>query len=217
MLTLHVIDRHFWAHRYDALLEAIVLNGLEIPLPVRARLSQTPASAVALALRRVLDLTYGPTTLSREMVRFLLDQQAEDGSFNADPLATATVVAALVRWTQETGSTSAAIDGTTGSGVVGAAQQRAMDWLATHQDEDGLFRHADDRTQDDRAATAAYVLSILADDEAFRSAVRWADLLNWFEARFDELDESTHRLLSLARTGHLPPTRRSAAVAAIAA
>lgn len=219
MLSLRLIDRHFLSKRHHALLEAIVGNGFEVPLPIRARLLQSPAAAIALALRRVLDLTYGPTALSREMVRSLLAQQEPDGSFHHDPIQTATALAGLGRWVDQSPDSASA--GSTGNAAVTQACERAAAWLAASQGTDGLFVHPDDRTDEDRALTAAYVLWMLADHATSRATIRWADLQNWFDEHEHTLDDATDRLLQLARATSTHPhaatrplTNPAAAIAA---
>src|SRR5689334_21136730 len=97
MLSVNLIQRHFQAQRLDSLLDALSANGLELPLPLRIRLGQVNASAVAMALRRVIELTYGPTGLSRDLANHLVKAQQPDGSYGQDPLATAAAAGALGR------------------------------------------------------------------------------------------------------------------------
>jgi hypothetical protein len=191
MLSLNVIERQFHAGRFDALLQALAANGLPLPLPLRIRLSDSPVPALALALRRVIELTYGPTPLSRRMLQALLQAQQPDGSFDADPLATACAAAAL-------GRVLADQRGTADTEVV-EARHRALASLAQHQQPDGLFAGPSDRTTQDRAMTSAFILSLLAGDAEFRAAVRLADLLDWFEEHSRRLDRDTEQLWQLAR------------------
>ena len=81
MLNLNLIERLFDAKAYDRLLSAVAANGLELPLPLQVRLSQAPAGAVAMALRRTTELAYGRTDLAHRLAGFLLASQGEDGSF----------------------------------------------------------------------------------------------------------------------------------------
>ncbi len=65
MLSLHTIERALETADHDRLVREVAANGLSLPLPLRVRLSSSEAAAVALGLRRVAELTYGPTALSR--------------------------------------------------------------------------------------------------------------------------------------------------------
>ena len=97
MLNLDLIERLYDAKAFDRLLDAVVANGLELPLPLRVRLSQAPAGAVAVALRRAVQLAYGQSDLTDRMAKPLLAAQEDDGSFDSDPLITAAAVAAWGR------------------------------------------------------------------------------------------------------------------------
>ena len=212
MLSINLIQRHFQANHLDSLLDALSANGLELPLPLRIRLGQANASAVAMALRRVIELTYGPTGLSRELTAHLLKDQQPDGSYSQDPLATAAVVSAFGRLLMEQ-------PGTAGE-PVHAAYDRALAALASMQGEDGLFRSPTlgvDRTRQERALCSAFILFLLAEDQDFRHAVRFADLLNWFEQNQDDLEADTNRLWLMARTDTSSRPRPSSNLAAIAA
>jgi len=101
MLSTYRIQRLFDGHRYEAILAGLEANGMILPLPLRVRLAGSPVAAVALGLRRLLELTYQPTPLADDMLAFLLDAQGEDGSFADDPLATAAAAAALQRARRE--------------------------------------------------------------------------------------------------------------------
>ena len=201
MLNLQLIERLFDAKAFDRLLSGVVANGLELPLPLQVRLSQAPAGAVAMALRRATELAYGGTDLARRLAGFLLMDQAEDGSFDADPLITAAAAAAL-------GRLPAQRDAGIGPTIV-HAKEAAIVALAGMQAEDGLFFSSMDRSSEDRALTAAFVLFLLGGDDLFRRAIRIADLCRWFEQRHDQLDRSTRRLWRMSGVG-VRRTRRRA-------
>ena len=67
------------------------------------------------------------------------------------------------------------------------------------QDADGLFVSANDHTQEDRTLAAAFILALLAGHAEFRAAVRFADLLNWFDDHSHWLDDTCDMLWRLAR------------------
>lgn len=221
MLRADMIQRQFEAGEHEKLLRSVAENGLELPLPLRLRLSQGPVPAIALALRRLTELTYGPTPLSHDMTDALLARQMTggeaDGAFVAggdgpDPLATATVVAAL--------SQVIADHPAAATPPIVQARDRALAALTNMQTGDGLFYCSDDRDDTQRGLVAAFILSLLAGDEKFRATVRWADLLGWFEQRTHRLDEDTARLYRLARAvdpsrpRQRQPRRRRATAAA---
>ena len=206
MLSIHMIERLFDGGSFDRLLNAVAANGLELPLPLRVRLSQAPAGAVALGLRRVVELTYGPTALSGRMTRFLLDVQHADGSFGDDPAITAAAAAALGRLLAEQPPAPAL--------AVAQARQTALAALAAMQADDGLFDVGIERSLEDRALTAAFVLLLLGGDETFHQAVRSAELCRWFEQRHGRLDRLTERLWRMSRAETRVPRRPNAAVAA---
>ncbi len=201
MLSVHQIERHFRARHLDALLRGVAPIGLDLPLPLLVRLSGEPVAVLALALRRVLELTYGPTPLSRELTATLLDRQNNDGSFGegvsgnpdgpGDPLATAAVIAALTALLQEHASTP--------HPEAALARERAIAALANSQADHGLFVSPADRTDHDQALATAFILTLLAGDEDFRQSVRFADLMNWFDEHDDELPAHADTLLRIAR------------------
>lgn len=201
MLNVHQIERHFRGSHYDSLLRGVVPMGLDLPLPLQVRLSGQRAAVIALALKRVVELTYGPTSLSRELTAALLDQQNGDGSFgqtsgtgmalSGDPLATAAAIAALTALLREHSQLPLV--------EAGAARERAIAALATFQAEAGLFSCPADRTDDDRALTGAFILTLLAGDEDFRQAVRYADLMTWFDEHAQTLECSIAKLWQFAQ------------------
>jgi len=219
MLSVYQIERHFRSRHIDTLLRGVSPLGMELPLPLMVRLSAEPVAVIALALRRVLELTYGPTPLSRELIAYLLEHQNNDGSFGdgttgnvngpGDPLATAAVVAALTALAREHANTP--------HPEAALARERAIAALANSQADSGLFSSAADRTTEDTTLNSAFILSLLAGDEEFRQSVRFADLLTWFEEHVDEVDAAAEKFIRLARVEAPATFRKSNAIAAIAA
>ncbi|MEO1235775.1 MAG: hypothetical protein AAFX76_03185 [Planctomycetota bacterium] len=195
MLSVSLIERTLDTRDYDRLLRGLDDNGLAMPLSLRLRLAEHPAGATGLGLRRLVELTYGPSALSRRLVRALLDDQCEDGTFSAsvgdgrDPLLTACALAGL----------AAAADLTPDDPQLADALSRGVVALASLQDGDGLFTAPSDRSLGDRAATTAFILHLLAHHAAFRAAARLYDAHDWFERHGDRLDRSTRRLWDFAR------------------
>ena len=102
MLSLTRMQQLVDSGREQHLLREIVRNGLSLPLPLQVHLASSRVAPLALALRRLAELTYGPTDLATTLTRRLLDLQGDDGSFRddtgrSDPVLTACAASALVR------------------------------------------------------------------------------------------------------------------------
>jgi hypothetical protein len=215
MLSINFIERLFAGRRFDQLIDAIAANGLVLPLSLRVRLAQSPVAATALGLKRVAELTYRPTTLSRAMAAELIAAQRGDGSFagdddqqSGDPILTAVVAAALgVLIADHRVDEPAVLD----------ARDRAVEALARMQDSRGLFPCRTDRTEQDEALAGAFICYMLAADEAFRRAVRVFDLLDYLDQYEYRLDDATDRLYRMARAEAPPAPARETAEAALAA
>ncbi len=200
MLSLHIIEKAIETRDYDRLIRELTANGLDLPLPLRVRLSSTDAAGLALGLRRVVELTYGPTALSRGLTDRLLGLQSPHGGFGetdqhgrgTDLLATACVVAAFGRLLSEHQTVE-------GRQRVQAAHDRAIAALAAGQAGDGLFVGSGDRTYIDRVRHTAFVVMLLGDNPGFRAGVRWAELMTWFDEHADQLDPVTERFWEMAR------------------
>lgn len=195
MLSDNHIQKLFDTQDHGRLIGCLADNGTTLPLALQARLTQRTAAA-GLGLRRLVELTYGPTPLSRDMTAALLDSQLDDGSFESpsqrDPLATAAAVAGIAAVLREHYQASDPIDLTN-------ALDRGLASLQAMQMEDGLFCHSDDRTIEDRALTSVFVLFLLARLPGFRESIRFADLMTWFDERADRLDDVTLELYHMAR------------------
>lgn len=203
MLSDNLIQKLFDTQDHGRMIGCLADNGTTLPLALQSRLTQ-PIAAAGLGLRRLVELTYGPTPLSRDMTAALLDGQLACGSFvsnsDRDPLVAAAAVAGLAAvWREHHGSAE-------GQSGLTDAMDRAMAALSAMQMEDGLFCHGDDRTLEDRALTSAFVLFLLARLPRFREAVRFADLMTWFEERADRLSDETLELYHMARLDD--PTRQ---------
>lgn len=196
MLSVSLIQRTLETRDYDRLLRDLADNGMALPLSLRLRFGQSPTAPLALALRRLVELTYGPTTLSRQLVDRLLRDQRPDGTFpgdneqDRDALATATALAGLGRVAADHPAT------------VGDELRAGLDHgyaaLAELQDCDGLFSAPADRSLADRALTTAFIVSLLGPDPRFRGAVRLSELHQWFESQDGRLDRHTQHLWDLA-------------------
>ena len=196
MISIHMIGSRFQVGHLSALLEAVSPAGIDLPLPLRARLLENEAGPLGLALRHVMELTYGPTALSRDMTVRLLALQGGDGSYGGDPLATAVAAAAIAAFTEQSPHDDAETP---------LALRAALTALAGMQGEDGLFCYHDDRTLDDRELVAAFILLLLANTPAFRQSIRFADLMTWFEVHEQPTDPDTGSIWRMARTACATP------------
>jgi hypothetical protein len=192
MLSLHQIQSLFRSGRRDQLVTALTVNGLPLPMPLQIKLAGSPAAAIALGLRRLSELTYGPTPVGRAMLQALLARQQEDGSFDGDALATAAALAAINQLERDQ-------HGIIAPKLLSDIRDHAMDWLASQQQADGLIASSADRSDEDRALSSAFILFMLDRDELFRSTIRYADLLDWFECDQRQLAPEVARLWQLAQ------------------
>ena len=197
MLSVSLLERTLDARDHDRLLRELADNGQPLPLSLRVSLGQSETAPLALALRRLVELTYSPTDLSRRLVDRLLLAQHPDGTFagsperDRDPLTTAVALAGLARVAREhPGSLAAELD---------HALERGFAALSELQDCDGLFSAPADRSLADRALTTAFIISLLGDTPRFRGTVRLNEAYRWFETHDARLDRSTRRLWDLAR------------------
>ena len=212
MLSAMHIQKLYDTQDHSRMIGCLAQNGTALPLPLQAKLTQS-AAAIGLGLRRLSELIYGQTSLSVAMTNSLIQNQLPDGAFpgtvDNDPLTTAaatTGLAAILREQQAVPD----------QGLTNALD-RALIALTAMQDAEGLFRHSDDRTEEDRALTSAFVLFLLARLPRFRESIRFAELMTWFDERADRLDEDTAQLYHMASLDDPAHQTYSPAMDAIAA
>ena len=209
MLSVHTLERVVEERDHERLVRGLSENGLDLPLGLQIRLAGDEVAPLALALRRLSELTWGPSRLSRDWTHRLIQHQAEGGAFCGDPLTTAAALAALLRVLDNGLCPDHA-------GEVRASVDRGTAALAAMQDADGLFTADADRSISDRALSSAFLVCLLGPEPSFRSAVRLYDLYGWFEAQEHRLDRGTRRLWDLASI-HLADPVSSADAAVLAA
>lgn len=197
MLSVHLIERYWRRGQFDQLLAGLSQNGLRLTEQLVVLLARSRAGAVALGLKRVVELSYGPTALSREMADQMASEQAADGSFSGDPLATGMAAAALGAVMGE--QTSGDLWAGGASPHLSVAHERAVEALGAMQAADGLFVGGDHCASEERALVAACICWQLAGDVTFRQAVRFDNLTGWFEAHEDRLDDAAGRLWRMAQ------------------
>lgn len=207
MLSIPLIQRHFEHARYEHLFDAVAANGMVLPMPLRVRLSQLPAAGVALGLRRLVELTYGPTELSQAMIDWLLARQAHDGGFDGDVLATAAAAASLGRICRD--------HFTVAVPQIEDAHARAVSYIAARQDDDALMGPADEHDSQQRAMATLFVLYILGEDELFRATSRYAQAMDHFEQDAHRLRGSVAdlwELVCITTCGNPTPARAASRV-----
>lgn len=210
MLSIHAINRSLDTNDYDRLLRDLGRNGLVMPLPLRVQLAESPVGAKGLGLRRLVELTYGPTLLSRQLIAGLIQAQsprgaALDAADRPSCLLTAALVAGLGRVLRDhQGRYGEVLED------VQDAYGRALACLATMQDEDGLFVGPQDRDKRDRLLTSAFIAYLLLDSPDFAGTCRGHALLSVLQEHLDECGADTQALIQMARLSRSAPTLRLA-------
>lgn len=214
MLSIHTIDRALESKDYDRLLRDLTRNGLVMPLPLRVQLAESPVGAKGLGLRRLVELTYGPTALGKQLIDSLLRAlspmgAALDAADRPSCLLTAAMVAGLGRVLRDhagRGGESGGFDsGDVEMAEVRLAYDRALGCLASMQGEDALFAGPQDRDQRDRLLTSAFIAYLLIDSPGFAGTCRGHALLSALEDHLDDAGPDTQQLISMARLARLTP------------
>jgi hypothetical protein len=199
MLSIQLIDKTLQAQDHDRLLRELCRNGLVMPLPLRVRMGGSPIGAAALGLRRLVELTYGPTALSRELTGLLVHAvQPGLGVLDAEgrpcPVLTAAVAAGLGRLVRDHGPLLGE-----SLGPAESAHHHAIEALERMQDPDGLLAGPADRSASDRLLVSAFIAYLLLDDPAFAARCRRHALLTALEETLDKADAATADLIEMAR------------------
>lgn len=202
MLSPASIARYVTARRIGQLLEAVIANGQYLPVMIKvwfSQVGQTPA--LALGLKRVVELSRRPTPAAAMLTETLLGAQAEDGSFDHDPAATAVAASALFHLLH---------DHHAHDSQVASAHERAIAWLMSMQSADGLFYDAPGFDQTQKLVFSAYILQLLVRDTLARTQLSLEDLLDTLSHQAHGSDRDTQSFLRIAQAG-LPRTHRTAA------
>jgi len=205
MLSIHTIDRALESKDYDRLLRDLTRNGLVMPLPLRVQLAESPVGAKGLGLRRLVELTYGPTALSKQLIGSLLRAQsptgaALDAAGRPSCLLTAAFAAGLGRVLRDHRA-SRDMD----LAEIRVAYDRALGALASMQGGDALFGGPQDRDLSDRLLTSAFVAYLLIDAPDFAATCRGHELLSVLEDHLEHAGSDTEQLISMARLARLAP------------
>jgi hypothetical protein len=195
MVTVRQMEREWDDRKYEKLLAGLVAARPEQAFTFDyAGGRATPAAAMALIRLDELNQTHVP--LYGRLVRAILAaQSANDGGWG-DPAVTAFCLRAL-----------------TGSRGNGVSVERGLDYLAGLQKDEGLWPAGPIRRMAADTAASAFILYQLADNPAFRAAVRFHDAVAWFERRVDKSDPDTKQWWRLARLKCMYPLPLSVAEA----
>lgn len=199
MLSIQLIDKTLQQGDHDRLLRELARNGLVMPLPLRVRLGGSGIGATAMGLRRLVELTYGPTALGRELAERLIAAVVPGtGVLNDEgqpcPVLTAAAAAGLGRLLRDHGHLMGEDHPPTQQ-----AHREAIDALARMQAADGLFAGPVDRTAEDRLLVSAFIAYLLLDDHAFASRCQRHALLTALEEQRDRAAPATAELIEMAR------------------
>ena len=210
MLSIHTIDRTLENKDYDRLLRDLAQNGLVMPLPLRVQLAESAVGAKGLGLRRLVELTYGPTALAKQLIAGLLRAQsptgaALDAADRPSCLLTAALAAGLGRVLRDHAGRGGDLS------EVQLAYDAALGALASMQGEDAMFAGPQDREMGDRLLTSAFVAYLLIDSPGFAENCRGHALLSVLEDHLDDANPDTQQLISMARLARLVPVDTKAA------
>ncbi|MEM9110107.1 MAG: hypothetical protein AAGC72_08785 [Planctomycetota bacterium] len=211
MLSINTIDRALESRDYDRLLRDLAKNGLVMPLPLRVQLAESSAGARGLGLRRLVELTFGPTALSKQLSESLLRLQSPEGAIldaagRPSCLLTAAFAAGLGRVLRDHGDRLG-----DRLAEIQSSCDRSLGRLAAMQREDALFAGPEDRDEQDRLLTSAFIGYLLVDAPGFAAVCRGHELLSALEDRLEIATPDTTQLINMARLARLSPTEKPVA------
>ena len=180
MMTVRQIERLWGSKGYAKLLDELLSARPEGELASRFKSSPAIAAA-AMAMIRLDELDQAHVSLYGDLLRLVLARQDADGGWG-EPVLTALCVRAL--------------SGGRGEGI---AIERGLKYLASLQQDAGIWPGGPLRRMPADAYASAAILSQLGDHSGFREAVRVADAMRWFETHESSFDTATRALWSRAR------------------
>ncbi|MEQ9461744.1 MAG: hypothetical protein RIG82_12410 [Phycisphaeraceae bacterium] len=190
MLSLPQIQRHVLSSDTDQLLGDLARNGTLLPLPIRLQLSHSIEAGLGLALRRVAELTHGPTQLSRTiMERLLMSQQTLEGQ---EIVVLVAQMAGLAR-----ALSLGVVDADLETPVLQRLRELSFT-LASLQASDGLLGTTTDCREADRVRSSAFAVYLLAPVRDEVSLVGIAALLTALEERRPLDDPGSEELVEVA-------------------
>ncbi len=198
MLSLHRMSRLIESDDTGRLWAELAGHGVNWPLPLRVRLEDTPVAAWALALRRLCELTHGPTPLARQLTHRLLGTQQPHGAWTLhdrdDALTTALAAAALHRRLREPGA-----DRRDDHARLRLAHEAALAALDTLQHPaDGLFGGPEDQPAEYRLTQSVFILFLLAEDHGAAGHLKLLPLRDTLDRHADRFDPAVREVYDMA-------------------
>ena len=175
MITVKQMQRAWSARQYERLFRDLIEYRPEGTLDLDFEGAWAIPTA-AMAIIRMDELTQAHCPLYAQLVRALIAAQQNDGGWG-DPALTALCLRALL----------------CGQGN-GHAIERGAAYLGNLQKEEGLWPRFPLRRMPEDPYVSAFILLQLANDPAFRTAVRLEDAVSWFERNEAFLDSATREV-----------------------
>jgi hypothetical protein len=173
--TTRQLERLWNARQFDRLVRELLAGRVESSHRLIAELSRN-LPAAALALIRMDELNQSHHPLAQKLIHLIISQQESDGGWG-DPLITALCIRALLASRGE-----------------GMSIERGLTYLADLQKSEGAWPAVPIRRTAEDAFVSAFILFQLADQPAFRAAVRFDHAINWFVTHEPSLDEDARKL-----------------------
>jgi hypothetical protein len=173
--TTRQLDRFWNARQYDRLARELLNARIESSPRLVAELAH-PVPAAAMALIRLDELNQGFHPLNEKLIRTILAAQEGDGGWG-DLVVSALCLRALMC-----------------NRGLGVAVHRGIAYLANLQKAQGAWPAYPIRRAAEDAYVSAFILFHLADQPAFRAAVRLEDAVNWLAQNEANFDEESRRL-----------------------
>jgi len=187
MMTVRQIERQWESKSYDRLLGDLLVARPESGLRLGLDPSR-PVCTAAMAVIRLDELDQSHTKIYPKLIKTILLAQEADGGWG-DLVTTALCLRALF----------------CGQGH-GLAIERGLKYLADLQKTEGIWPNIPIRRTPADPYVSALILYELADQSAFRAAVRLEHAVAWFTANESTLDGPTRELWQRARMrGRLAP------------
>ena len=186
-MTVRQIERQWESKSYDRLLGDLLVARPESGLRLGLDPSR-PVCTAAMAVIRLDELDQSHTKIYPKLIKTILLAQEADGGWG-DLVTTALCLRALF----------------CGQGH-GLAIERGLKYLADLQKTEGIWPNIPIRRTPADPYVSALILYELADQSAFRAAVRLEHAVAWFTANESTLDGPTRELWQRARMrGRLAP------------
>jgi hypothetical protein len=180
MITVRQIERLWESKGYDRLFSDLLSARPEGQFRLGINTARAlPAAAIAII--RLDELSQSHVKLYSKLIRTIVAAQEADGGWG-DLVTTALCLRALL----------------CGNGD-GVAIQRGLAYVAGLQKTEGIWPNVPIRRMPADAYVSALILYQLADQPAFRQAVRLQDAARWFALHDGSLDDETRSLWNRVR------------------